>query len=390
MTTVVSVISAKGGAGKTVFSLALAKFLAGLGLKVVVVDADASTNGATLFLLDEVVEFAEDRKVTPLGLFEQDFRPLHLDRVPTSHGFGFIPAAFRMRDTVVGAAAEVVPRMPEIVEHLRSSGTDVVIVDNEAGIEPSAVSSAAVSDRVVIVSEFDPISSQGILRLQRLHAEALPDGKTWVLFNKVLPDMADSIGDHLVAIKYLPPVGWTSDVVRRYAVNELDIDAEQPSDFTFAIAKVADILFTRRIRDRIAKWRAEVGRRFEAALTAHRLVLQNRVRASRWMEPGQFPLFGVVLASVPLYLVLGAIVYGSKWPAAVSLTTAVATLSVLLAVGLGVSKGVEEARSRSRARQELQEIELLLSPTRVDEVDLGELRRRMQALNTDLARREDS
>lgn len=393
-TTVVSVISAKGGSGKTVLSLSAARFLAGLGFKVLVVDADAATNGATLFLLDEVVDFVDSYDGAsgdgPRGLFEHDD---HLpDVMPTSHGFDVIPAAFRMRDTVSSAAAmSVYDRMHDLVDELRAEEFDIVIIDNEAGIERSSVTSAAVSDRVVIVSEFDPISAQGVTRLQRLHAEALPEARTWVLFNKVLPEFADSISDTLVAIKYLPPVGWTADVVRRYAVNELDIDVEKPSDFTLAVANAVDVMLGRNIRQRITSWRSAVAEQFEAALQTQRDILRGQLSAkqehvslaSRWRLARGMPflLLGAVLgffvlrnSGIPLALLAGVLV-------------PLATVAILEYYRNHLPDWDRPA-DQDQLRVRLNEIELLLSPTRLDQVDLAELRRRIQAIETDLDKGE--
>ena len=52
---VICFASAKGGSGKTVISASLAKFLAAVGKKVLLVDMDAATNGLSLLYLDELV-----------------------------------------------------------------------------------------------------------------------------------------------------------------------------------------------------------------------------------------------------------------------------------------------------------------------------------------------
>ncbi len=66
--------SAKGGTGKTFLTATFAEFLVALGKKVLIIDADASTNGLTIFYIDEVklkAEIAISQKRDALGLFEQ-------------------------------------------------------------------------------------------------------------------------------------------------------------------------------------------------------------------------------------------------------------------------------------------------------------------------------
>ena len=398
MTTVVSLISAKGGSGKTVLTLSTAKLLTDLGMKVLVIDADAATNGSTLFLLDDVMNAREEalRTRQPLvGLFEMRERTAALDpertrpvAIKCQFGFDFVPATFELRDTVKSTEVDQLrTQIQGAIAFARHEEYDIVLIDNEAGIEQSAVAAAAQSDRVVIVSEFDPISYDGINRIQRLHGDALPTRNTWVLFNKVLPDFANSISDNLATIKYLPPVAWNVAVVRAYAVNNVDINAGTPTDFTLAVANFCETLFGSLLRQRFDEWRRDTLARFEGVLQKQREVLLVETR--RGQSHNSYRNLVAFLFPTVLLLCAGIVAYFSQY-AKSGARTVYEALALVLAVG-GVTAsaavwtfitGRVQAHSRSdQAQQRLTEINLLLASSEKSTADFATLRARLQTLN---------
>ena len=63
--------SAKGGSGKTVITATIGAFLSALGKRVLLVDADAATNGLTLLYIKEVLlRQGKTSDESPEGLFE--------------------------------------------------------------------------------------------------------------------------------------------------------------------------------------------------------------------------------------------------------------------------------------------------------------------------------
>jgi len=65
--------SPKGGAGKTVITASVGLFLSALGKRILLIDADASTNGLTLLCIKEVLSRQGEKSAegrAPEGLFE--------------------------------------------------------------------------------------------------------------------------------------------------------------------------------------------------------------------------------------------------------------------------------------------------------------------------------
>ena len=69
-TKIICFASSKGGSGKTVTAASLARLLSYFKRKVLLVDADAATNGLTLLFLNELVEYKEK-------LNEDEYRKLN-------------------------------------------------------------------------------------------------------------------------------------------------------------------------------------------------------------------------------------------------------------------------------------------------------------------------
>src|SRR4051794_22785200 len=87
---VIVLLSGKGGSGKTVLALSMSRVLTEAGLKVLLVDCDASTHGATYFFESEL----EDRSgggIANLADFAIGVEKDH-DAIQTKLGFDFIPS----------------------------------------------------------------------------------------------------------------------------------------------------------------------------------------------------------------------------------------------------------------------------------------------------------
>jgi cellulose biosynthesis protein BcsQ len=236
----VCVASAKGGSGKTVLTATLGQFLGALGRRVLLVDCDAATNGLTLLYLQEVVrhrESAEHRGSLLRGSFELDGQSASRP-VPLTGYVHLLPATYRFENT------EAVPPSDfrRGLEHLLASiGNDYafVFLDAQAGEDVIAqiAMEPSISNEVVLVTEYDPMSAAGLDRLKGHLSGSLSYERTWVLINKMLPEFASAVGDFLEVVRYLNPVPWDASVVRAYARRSLALDLEHGNDYTLAVTR---------------------------------------------------------------------------------------------------------------------------------------------------------
>ena len=273
---VVSFISSKGGSGKTVTSAAIGTFLSALGFRILLVDTDAATNGMTLLFLEQLLgkkRQAESNNEKKLGLFESngDIPP---SPIPITENLIFLPATYSLGNTEKCAIKDFEFSLSFVVEH---ADADIVLLDAQAGADSFAFVSAGFANTKVIVSEYDPISAQGIERLKILFAGILEPSQTYVLFNKILPEFATAIGEGLSIAHYLQPIAWDADVLRSFARRDLAIDMDQPNAYTLSIAQIAETLFADQCGAAIDVWRRKAANNISAPLEAQLKVLRSRL-----------------------------------------------------------------------------------------------------------------
>lgn len=188
------------------------------------------------------------------GLFEAaDGQPPTY--VEISENLHFVPSAFRMRETEGVDLGVFEASLRSLLAEGRKYA--FVLLDAQAGTDSFARVAASTADQCVIVSEYDPVSAQGIERLKVLFANVLDPSSTWTLFNKVLPEFAKAIGEGLSIARYLTPIPWDADVVRAFARGDLAINMQSPNPYTLAISQVAYDLFPDETGEEIEKWRGQ-------------------------------------------------------------------------------------------------------------------------------------
>lgn len=240
--------SAKGGSGKTIIAATFATVLSAVGYRVMLVDADAATNGLTLLYLKEVLRHREEligHRRRADGLFEaiQKMTNQLPAAMQLSERLFLVPAAYSLVNTEDVVVEDFDQALRQLIHSVHES-VDFVVVDAQAGADPLAATSMhpAVSDEVIIVSEYDPLSAAGIERLKSLFPEHLVYPRTWVLLNKVLPEFVQSFSDFLEVARYLPPIPWDADVVRAYSRRRLALDLERGDLHTVAVIQTLKTL----------------------------------------------------------------------------------------------------------------------------------------------------
>lgn len=254
----ISFISAKGGSGKTIITATIADFLGKLGKKVLIVDSDGSTNGMTLFYLKEIKEHTESSNKC-YGILENSFSVDFSNYTKINDNVFLLPATYEFVNTDsfdVSSFEQNITSVIDFHKHTKEKTFDYVLIDCQAGVDihSAIVVKETISDEIIIVSEFDPISAAGIERLKGLfHKESIYN-RSWVLLNKVLPELANTSNDFLEITRYLPPIIWTSEVVKRYSRKELALDLEYGNEYTLNIVKLLKVLFGKEIKKPLDEW----------------------------------------------------------------------------------------------------------------------------------------
>ena len=276
--TTIALASAKGGTGKTISALSFAECLCHLGRRVLLIDADAATNGMTLFLSDSILERPDRERA--LGLFES------AGSVPDvfhlAERKSVIPAAYREHETV-GTDINTVKASLESALSFAEAKYDYVLIDCQAGADLYAQKAIELSDDVLVFSEYDRVSVLGVRRLQGLRPELFGEPRVWLVFCKVLPAFADRIGDALELVKFLPPIPWNEEVVHAMVRGRVPIDMDRGNIHTAAVLRTLGALLSDDLEADIGTWRAGSRTRFvtpmDDQLESQRSILADLRRA---------------------------------------------------------------------------------------------------------------
>lgn len=286
--------SSKGGSGKTTVTATIAAFLQETGKNVLIVDCDEGTHGLTLMYLNEVNDHRKRSldEDGPVGVFDAS-KSITEDQAKSSlvtvgNGVHLLPARYSFSDTELSSVDEVFgPRIREFLDHVAGS-FDYVLLDAQAGISDASkiAMSPRVSDTVVLVSEYDPMSNAGIERLKARLPDELDASRTWILLNKLLPEFVSKFSEFLSVARYLPPIPWTADVVRAYSRRRLALDFRAGNQFTLAVLNIVRELVPDSERHELEHWvEAQTERLREPIVEqlndAERLLAELKEQASR-------------------------------------------------------------------------------------------------------------
>jgi len=252
---IISFISAKGGTGKTSIVNSLGRLLSLVGLKVLLVDSDPITSGLSFLHSEKIVP---QISVEMMGLFE-----IERNKMPSSinidENLWLIPASYRL-ENVSDTDIEFVRSALDYVRDVISHEYDVVLIDCQPGSSNVTNEVALHSERLVILTEFDFVSTAALDRF-KLHlesAKSLPK-KTFILMNKILKEYMNSYTnakEYFALFRHLPPIVFDFEVMKHYAENRMFELIEKPTDFTTTLIYMGMELIPEE-KERILNWKTE-------------------------------------------------------------------------------------------------------------------------------------
>src|SRR5580692_11910163 len=235
--------SGKGGAGKTVIALSMARVLAEARVKVLLVDCDLATHGATYFMEAELS--GPFLTVTSLsGLLLQSVPP-GLNVLHSKAGFDFIPSILDPAER-----HEYPPHAEAVLEVWWASVSemyDAIILDCQAGYSEMTDWAAKVADRKLIVLEPDAVSAAAIRVLSLQLGYTLRSSSTWQVFNK-LTEEERPIYERVAGgtlFNNLPPLPFDWQVRAAFALREIPGVLSASSAFGLGILRLMQTLFPR-------------------------------------------------------------------------------------------------------------------------------------------------
>ncbi len=368
---VVCMASAKGGSGKTVLTATFGAFLVAIGKRVLLIDTDAATNGLTLMYLKEArmqSELALSKQRRPRGIYEGISKEQDAELITLKSGVKVIPATYSFIN-VENVALESFRDSLQYTIHSYREEFDYIFLDAQAGADSFAQTAMKrdVSNEVIIVSEYDPLSAAGVERLKGLLREDLTYERTWVLLNKMLPDFVQSFSDFMEVAKYASPIPWDAEVVKAYARRRLALDLERGNAYTIAVMQTLRSIFAEEIDTEMAKWlenkasalREPLDIQYkDATRELEGLIRQRHVAKSKALRERfvQFNIGGVtVVTLIGVYVYFGPKLGSTTFWAVLPALMGAMALIILLAIrffGVLPSIGLDIEDTHMRIQQE--------------------------------------
>lgn len=237
-----TLISGKGGAGKTIISLSTAKVLAEAGLRVLLIDCDIATHGATYWFESQILKNGEN-----LLSLQDILKGEFVDRRPisTKDGFQFIPSTLSLeKDEILQPDIENRLFFREYLSR-KKGDFDLIIFDCQAGYSALTDFAVSIGDGVsnhsnLVVLEADPISAASIRVLAIKLGNQATISNTRQILNKLSEDerliYERAIGGTIYPS--LPPIPFDWRVKAAFGLGEIPGVAVEDSAFGLGLLRV--------------------------------------------------------------------------------------------------------------------------------------------------------
>lgn len=132
----IALVSPKGGSGKTITSVGLSKVFSYFGVKTLLIDGDAATNGLTLFNVEKIRELKKAGTDTHVGLFDDagNSDQPDLNLIESDDGNAFLPATYSMIQTE-NVEVEVYRKTLDVITKKYRDYYPAIIIDAQAGAD---------------------------------------------------------------------------------------------------------------------------------------------------------------------------------------------------------------------------------------------------------------
>lgn len=199
MSTAIAFLSGKGGSGKTTLALSMASLLCKCDAKILLVDCDLYTNGATYFYESRLIDSNKSSLSKPQSLKDLLNLDISADILPPlkiESTLDFVPSVsaisklcFTERTTRLG---------PDSAAHLQKFlnwarlNYDVILFDCQAGYTELLPILLPLMDADLFVLEADSISASALRSLHLKITNSLGDAQLYQVFNKATLEEFDT------------------------------------------------------------------------------------------------------------------------------------------------------------------------------------------------------
>ena len=371
-----ALLSGKGGSGKTIIALSMSKLLSEAGQKVLLVDLDIATHGATYWFENDMENATAEILCLHHLLDSSEGQRLPLK---TSHGFDFIPSTSNILTEKFDAQSlyfKDIKNESVFDDNFSKISDDygVVILDCQAGYSRLVAWAAKSVNRNLLVLESDAVTAASVRVLFLRLGAILSRSKTWQIYNK-LTEEERGIYEKMEAgalFPNLPPIPFDWQVRAAFALGQIPNTASIDSAFGLGVLRVlrplipgANEALTTLERETVGDWYYDVTISLSkleedkkqvkfSAIMRERL---RRLRVAQFVILVSLPISAVLLIAA---LGLGVPLNIEIWPfmlESMSLRFTPSVLAGALALlGLGISVVYYLGVQRSIRSEQLQDV----------------------------------
>ena len=324
---VISFISGKGGAGKTSVAIGVSYLLNDAGFKVLLIDFDFATNGASYFY-----KYLYPSQTKVIGIYELiNIQGFDLNKISFNsenislkikEGLYFIPSRVNfskklpLRDSIVVKEEALKSFLRSLIQ-LYEKDYDFIIIDNQAGSNLTSKVSASISNKVIIVSELDPISSDAVDTLLIQIGEVFPEYRRHLINKLDVRESEDykNLSVLFQSMNHLPPLPFDFEVRSAFASRQIPIDVNRPTTFLIALFNTVKS-FLPEYRDQLDKYGEKILSKFNQyqdkvdSLLDRKRELEEELEALRKRREKRKLRVIMLLSTLGMYLGMGLVLTG--------------------------------------------------------------------------------
>jgi cellulose biosynthesis protein BcsQ len=237
-----AIISGKGGSGKTTLSILLSQFLVDCGKKVLLVDCDLCTHGATYFLFNGQCREQRDSLVTVEKILQGD---VNNNILSINDDFNFIPSSLTFNSLEGDTQQEVNYSHFNDFIKLNTNSYNVIIYDCQAGYcKLTDLVVKQLSDKKLAPLENDYISdlSFGVL-LKKL---GMSESDISILYNKLTEDKFDcELQEVIDETKKFSNIPYEDEIRKAFQKGVLPEIGKNMPEITKIIGNLAEEVFNK-------------------------------------------------------------------------------------------------------------------------------------------------
>lgn len=254
-----ALLSGKGGSGKTTLALSIASMLSDCGVKVLLIDCDLSTNGATYFYEDKLTEYDGNIK-SFYNLISIPMHDIKENLIKINDNMDFMPSIIQITKKNTESYAykecdiDILPAFRKVYDQKY----DVILLDCQAGYTDILKLILPIVDVNLFVMEADAISSSSIRSLYLKIGDFLNEKKVYQVFNKAT-DEEYQVYSKLsggTVFTNIETVMFDWKIRKAFSIAEIPDMKNTSASYGMQIYNICNILFKdKSIQDKLSKYK---------------------------------------------------------------------------------------------------------------------------------------